>query len=149
MTNPPEGVVPAGSPPPPTVNPKEAVKTPALLLMVAAGIGAVFCLLAMLLNILGTGLGAMVSEGGKEQAFNLLSGGFGIFMNIVGLGVAGFIVYGALQMKELKNHGMSMLAAVASVVPCISPCCVIGLPVGIWAIVVLSKPEVKAAFAKK
>ena len=108
-----------------------------------------FCILAIILNILGTGLGAMVSESGEEQAFNLLSGGFGVFINVVGLAVAGFIVYGAQQMKDLKNHGLAMMAAVASVIPCVSPCCLIGLPVGIWAIVVLSKAEVKAAFAKK
>jgi hypothetical protein len=31
-------------------------------------------------------------------------------------------------------------------IPCISPCCLLGLPIGIWALVVLLKPEVKAAF---
>jgi hypothetical protein len=28
----------------------------------------------------------------------------------------------------------------------VSPCCFIGLPIGIWALIVLAKPEVKAAF---
>ena len=31
-------------------------------------------------------------------------------------------------------------------VPCISPCCLVGLPIGIWALVVLNKPEVKGSF---
>jgi hypothetical protein len=31
-------------------------------------------------------------------------------------------------------------------VPCISPCCLVGLPIGIWALVVLNKPEVKSSF---
>lgn len=117
--------------------------------MVAAGIGVMFCILSILLNILGTGLGAMVSESGEEHAFNLLSGGFGILVNVVGLVVAGFILYGAQQMKDLKSRGWAMIAAIVSVIPCVSPCCVVGLPVGIWALLVLNKPEVKAAFAKR
>jgi hypothetical protein len=28
----------------------------------------------------------------------------------------------------------------------LGPCCIVGIPFGIWAIVVLSKPEVKRAF---
>ena len=37
-------------------------------------------------------------------------------------------------------------ATIIAMVPCISPCCLVGLPIGIWALVVLMKPEVKAAF---
>lgn len=122
---------------------------PALLMMLSAGIGALCCLLLILLNILGTGLGAMVSESGQEQAFSLLSGGVGILVEILGLAVAGFIIYGSLQMKDLKNHSLALFAAIASLIPCVSPCCVVTVPFGIWALVVLSKPEVKAAFAKK
>jgi hypothetical protein len=39
-----------------------------------------------------------------------------------------------------------MTASVIAMIPCISPCCIVGLPIGIWAMVVLSKPEVKSAF---
>lgn len=146
MADQPAAVPPPGSPTP--IDPREAVKLPAILLMVAAGIGAAFCLLMLGLNVLGTGLSAVAGQG-DERTFNMLSGGIGIFFNLVGLAVAGFIVYGAMQMKALKNHTMAMIAAIISVIPCISPCCVVGLPVGIWALVVLAKPEVKAAFAKK
>ncbi len=34
----------------------------------------------------------------------------------------------------------------AAMIPCVSPCCLLGLPLGIWALIVLVKPEVKAAF---
>jgi len=140
---------PAAPPVPPTpVDPREAVKLPAILLIVAACIGAVFCLLMLLLNILGTGLSAMAG-GGEERTLNLMSGGIGIMVDLIGLAVAGFIIYGAMQMKSLRNHTMAMIAAIVSVIPCISPCCIVGLPVGIWALIVLNKPEVKAAFPPK
>lgn len=37
-------------------------------------------------------------------------------------------------------------AAILAMIPCVSPCCLLGLPLGIWALIVLLKPEVKAAF---
>jgi hypothetical protein len=39
-----------------------------------------------------------------------------------------------------------MTASILALAPCISPCCLVGLPIGIWALVVLSKPEVKSSF---
>lgn len=147
MTDQPEGMT--APPPPPPADPRVTVQGPAIFMIVAAAIGAAFCLLSLFLNIFSTGLVAMVSDNSQEQAFNLMSGGVGIFIYIIELGVAGFIVYGALQMKDLKNHAMAMVAAIISMIPCVSPCCLVGLPAGIWALVTLNKPEVKAAFAKK
>jgi hypothetical protein len=51
-------------------------------------------------------------------------------------------------MLKLQNHSLAMAASVIAAIPlpCVSPCCLIGLPIGIWAIVVLMKPEVKSAF---
>jgi hypothetical protein len=31
-------------------------------------------------------------------------------------------------------------------IPCLSPCCCLGLPIGIWALVVLLDNNVKASF---
>jgi hypothetical protein len=39
-----------------------------------------------------------------------------------------------------------MAASIIAMIPCVSPCCLLGLPIGIWALVVLMKPEVKSAF---
>jgi hypothetical protein len=51
-------------------------------------------------------------------------------------------------MRNLKGWGMAMTAAVLSVIPlCFnSCCCLIAMPAGIWALVVLNKPEVKSSF---
>jgi hypothetical protein len=71
---------------------------------------------------------------------------FTIAPAIIGLIVGGIIVFGALKMKNLENHGLAMAASILAMIPCVSPCCILGLPIGIWALVVLSKPEVKSAF---
>jgi len=39
-----------------------------------------------------------------------------------------------------------MAAAIVACVPFCSPCVVLGIPFGIWALVVMAKPEVRAAF---
>ena len=57
-----------------------------------------------------------------------------------------FILYGGLQMKKMQNYSLAMGASIVAMIPCISPCCLVGLPIGIWALVVLNKPEVKSAF---
>jgi hypothetical protein len=42
---------------------------------------------------------------------------------------------------------VAVIASVAAMLPCtVSCCCILGLPVGIWSLVVLMKPEVKQAF---
>jgi hypothetical protein len=56
------------------------------------------------------------------------------------------IIFAALKMKNLQYHTLAVVAAVMAAFPCVSSCCCIGLPVGIWVLVVLFKPEVKAAF---
>ena len=45
----------------------------------------------------------------------------------------------------IEEEGISP-ASILAMIPCLSPCCLIGLPIGIWALVILMKPEVKAAF---
>ena len=61
-------------------------------------------------------------------------------------GVAGgFIIFGALKMRKLESHGLAMVAGILAMVP-VTPLFLIGLPIGVWALVVLLKPQVKAAF---
>jgi hypothetical protein len=50
-------------------------------------------------------------------------------------------------MKKLKNWNLAMAGSILAMIPCISPCCIMGLPIGIWAVIVLMKPEIKSAFS--
>ena len=56
------------------------------------------------------------------------------------------IIIGAVHMMRLKSYSSAMTAAVLAVIPLCSPCVVLGIPFGIWALVVLSNADVKAAF---
>jgi hypothetical protein len=114
--------------------------------MVVGGFGIAWQLLMLILNILGTSLSFMGGGGGGDRGFAMMQGGVGILFNIIALAVGGLILFGAMKMKNLQSYGLAMTVSIVAMIPCISPCCLIGLPAGIWALVVLMKPEVKAAF---
>ena len=56
------------------------------------------------------------------------------------------IAVGAIGMLRLQGYGMAVTAAVLSVIPCCSPCYVCGIPFGIWALIVLRRPDVRCRF---
>ena len=137
--------------PPPPVGPPAAsqVQGPAIGLIITAVIGGIWALITIIGNVLGMGMGMMDLDqyaGDYAWAEYAFGGGLGIASSIIGLAVAGFILWAALQMKALRQWTIAVVASILAMIPCISPCCIIGLPIGIWALVVLMKPEVKAAF---
>ncbi len=55
---------------------------------------------------------------------------------------------GGIKLMSLGSPGLVKFGALLSMLPC-SGCCVLGLIFGIWAFVVLGKPEVKAGYAAR
>jgi hypothetical protein len=53
---------------------------------------------------------------------------------------------GAIRMMSLRNYGLAMTSAVLTVIPCVTPCCLLGQGAGIWALIVLMNNDVRAAF---
>ncbi len=76
----------------------------------------------------------------------LVFGGIGLGLAVLSIILGAVVIYGAMQMKDLRSYSLSMTSAIVAMIPCLSPCCLLGLPFGIWAIVVISSPEVKSAF---
>ena len=124
--------------------PPQQVSGPATGLQVTAGIGIVWQIISLLLHVLG--MGSSAAFGGSNRMVEMLSGGLGIFFSVLGILIGAIVFMGASKMKSLRSYGFALAAAILAMIPCISPCCLLGLPIGIWAIVILVKPEVKAAF---
>jgi hypothetical protein len=59
---------------------------------------------------------------------------------------SGYCLFGAWQMMSLKNYQQARYAATVAVVPCLGPCCVLGIPFGAWALSVLARPEIRRSF---
>ena len=53
---------------------------------------------------------------------------------------------GAARMSDLQSYPIAVLAAIAAILPC-APGFLISLPFGIWALIVLSRRDVRTAFA--
>ncbi len=54
------------------------------------------------------------------------------------------IFFGAFQMLRLSSYAWSMAAAIVAIIAC----SLIGLPMGIWALIVLAQPDVREAFKR-
>lgn len=70
----------------------------------------------------------------------------GVPANIVGLTIALICLLGSIQMLKLRSHGLAMATAILMLIPCSNCCCCLNIGAGIWALVVLSKLEVKSSF---
>jgi hypothetical protein len=146
---PPPGQPPPPPPPaapPPGAPPRQQVNGPAIAIMVVAGAAAFFTLLSLILQLAGVAIPGMPGGAAPgEQMFQFMTGAVGILMGVLALAVYGVAIWGALQMRELKNWQLSVVSSILVMLPC-SLCCIFGLPVGIWSLVVLMRPEVKSAF---
>lgn len=131
------------------VDPAAQVSGPSIGLLVTGIIGGVFSVIGLFMSFLGTSLSSIMADRFDEfdeRYAELYEGAAGIASSFIGILVAALIIYAALKMKELTQYGLCMAASILAMIPCISPCCIIGLPIGIWCLIVLTKPEVKAAF---
>jgi hypothetical protein len=126
------------------------VNAPAIGLMATAGIGILLQLLSLVLNVLGTGINmaSMAGQSGTPDAVaNMMGGTMGVIGSIMGILIGGLILFGAMKMRQLNNWGLALASSILAMIPCLSPCCCLGLPIGIWALVVLLDNNVKASFS--
>lgn len=79
----------------------------------------------------------------------------GLYVNWgYGLGVVWAVaalvsLLGGIMMCVRRARGLAILGAIIATIPCLSPSacpCIFGMAIGIWALVVLFNPDVKAAF---
>jgi hypothetical protein len=128
----------------------QQVKGPAIALIITAGLGVAYYGFSGLFTLF-TG-GAMFHQEmppnipPQMQAFiEGMQGPLAGMLNLVIAALNGFVLFGALKLLRLQNRSIATVASVAAMLPC-QCCCVFGLPFGIWALVVLNKPEVKSQF---
>ena len=128
----------------------QMVQGPSIGLIVTAILGVVYHIASVLMNLLGVTMGSfqMGRPGAEEmpQWIKAMAGGAGVVVGLIAIAVWVVVFLGALKMKKLENYTLAIVASIIAMVPCVSPCCIVGLPIGIWALVVLNKPEVKGAF---
>ena len=144
------GAFPTGSLSPQQYLAASRVSAPATWMIVLSIIQIAVVAIIFPLFLLGIGIvGAAAGQNAPDdEIIDLLINLFFNFFNlIIGLACGIVVLLGAIRMKKLQSYGLAMTAAILSIIPCTSPCCfLIGTPIGIWALVVLNDPAIKAAF---
>ena len=122
----------------------QQVNGPATGLIVLGIIQAAFTVLGLIFNL---AFGSMMMTGNvsNTQALRMFQGGIGVATSLLGLLIGALIILGGMKMRKLESYGLAMTASIICMLPC-SACCIVGIPIGIWSLVALSKPEVKSAF---
>lgn len=120
---------------------EQKVKAPALGLIVTAILGTVLAIVNLIADL----MGLMPPELSSTASLGEMGPVVSIVGTLIGLALMGVIYMGAARMQRLESWGFALAAAIVAMIPC-SCSCVVGLPIGIWALVVLLNAEVKAQF---
>lgn len=123
---------------------------PAVFLYVIAGLSVINHGSGIVMAAMGVNLNpfmdanALQNQNPAAQQAAMIGGMVG---GLIGLTLDGLVLYGAYCMQSLKNYSMALTGAIVACIPFCGPCVVLGIPFGIWSLVVLSNADVKSAFA--
>ncbi len=142
-----------GAPPPPGGGgpAREALNVPGILFMVFGGLAVLYSLM----NVVSSGINqAQIQQilddpNLPSEAKNLirtLMGPLTKVFALLGLGIGGLLIFGGLQMRNLKSYGIAMAACIIGMIPCTGCVCCLTLPLSIWTLTILTRPEIKASF---
>jgi hypothetical protein len=143
----PGGANPYASPPPvygsDAHRPREAgrqLMAPAIVLLVMA-------ILTALHRFADFFISAYMFMGAEAQQKPILIGAL-IFDPLI-LILSIVTIIGCIAMLRLSSLPAARSAAIISVIPVCAPCVIFGIPFGIWALVLLARPEVASSFQKQ
>lgn len=141
-----------GAPPPPGGGgpAREALNVPGILFMVAGGLIVLYSLWNLLMSGLNQAqLDQILNDPNMPSDWKpglkaMLGPGLKVFA-LFAAAIGGLLVFGGFQMRNLKGYGIAMAACILALLPCQS-CCCITLPLAIWTLTILTRPEIKSSF---
>jgi tRNA A-37 threonylcarbamoyl transferase component Bud32 len=124
------------------------VKGPANGLLVMGVLGPLGWLIGFLVYTLFLYLDSRDRQGGNSWFWAVLDKGYGPFLILflVNAVVGGFLIAGARKMKRLEAYEFSVISSWMVFLQLATPTFLISCIMGGWALRILRKPEVKAAF---
>jgi len=143
---PPEYSNPYQAPTPPTYQPQQSspadqLRVPAIVLLAFETPWAAYMLLSFLIQIPRLIFNFQQNGATPERV------GEAIGMMLPQIFSIG-IIWGAIEMLRMNSYRSARMGAIMALAPLCGPCIIAGIPLGIWALIVLARPEVKAGFAK-
>lgn len=139
----------------PTTPAEQQVLGPAIALMILGGVGILYCLQAMLRMFITDWSQAVVPPETPPELQNIMKQVFqflAVYGKTIGAGyyaviaaLHGLVLFGGYKMKQLESITVCWIATILTI-PIYGCCCCLSLPFSIWAMVTLSRPEVRARF---
>jgi len=125
---------------------KTKVRVPAICLIIVGSLG----LLMSIVNVvIATGQPIKVDPNAPEFMQGLQRGQVGpvaMAIQSVFAVVNGVIIIGAVQMLRFQSRIFAIVVSAIAIVNLGTCCCVVGAPIGIWSLIVLSSNDVVKAF---
>ncbi len=132
-------------------NTRERLKLPAMGLIALGLVNAllgVLAVLQLLLKLINAEQTTRVFESEARRLGYMFGFFFWPLLMFLGTLISPLVIYGGARMFAAKSYAMAGLAAILALIPVTSCCFVLGIPVGIWSLIVMRRPEVKAAFGQ-
>ncbi len=117
---------------------RRELSAPAAGLLIASLIGPVIWTIIWL---------AIVIDKGPEEIFEDAAGYFA--MSLLSAAVSVLFFAGTLRMRWLEGYELALFVSVLAMFPVTTFGYVVSLPMGVWAFLLLRKPEVRAAFGRR
>ncbi len=133
-----------------------ALRPPAICLLVTGILGFLVCVLAVVSSAMSN------PQQMKEQAKNFPPGvirdafeksadfeasGMALILRLAVLLLNVVVIVGAIMMMLGRMYWLAMTASILAMLDFQGCCCLLGIPFGIWSIVVMSRSDVKSAFS--
>lgn len=123
---------------------------PAIGLYVTAGVHFLIILAMSIVRLSSPPVPPAVPVGANEAQANAHKMGY--YIGYYGVSIVMplyelFILAGAFCLHTRKSYAMALMACIFCSIPCCSPLLILGMPFGIWGLVVLFDEDVKRAFS--
>ena len=144
---------------------RDKLATPGTFLAIASGIGLTLLVLGFLANITGLDgnrdkLDQMIADAKAAPPGPGRDAQVKVFQkyrrNFTALVIGSSLLFIAIhittliagqKMQSAEGFGLALTGSLRALLPC-GGCCILTLPAGIWCLIILFDPDVKAAFAK-
>ena len=130
----------------------EKIKVPAIGIITTGALGALLSLTGVITTLSGSNKNTEIPPGLPPEAAGLLKSyllamePFNLPLNLLALILSVLTLMAGIKMLHRRSYGLVMAGVIVGMLPCLSGCCCTGLPFGIWALIVLSNPEVRKSF---
>jgi hypothetical protein len=135
------------------VPPPDPLKAPAICMISVSGLSILAYIIDTILKLpallsLGAGnvnpdqfRGRVPTEAQTDTMFAVV-----LVLTLVFFAMSCFTLFGGIRMLQKRDFALVRNAAICACIPCISPCVVLGIPFGIWALVLLNNDRIVAQF---